>query len=293
MEVNCEGCAGCCIDWRALTDADIHPEHRGRFDPVDDVGNLAPIRRDEIRTFVEKGLGDVLQPRLFASEDEDGVTIDGVDVAAIHGRPAFMIGLRKPPKPVGPFDHEVTWLPTCAFLDPTTLQCRIHDTDRYPETCSTYPGENLALDVETECERVEGVFGESRLLDDEPPVEAGPNVGPATVGTTVFAHPNPDRLTGVVDRMRGDGMTGADRAEFVAVAAASSPATLSVSNPVYEETRDAVVTADSWAGRAIEQWAERAADPGSSAPPPSAAETVEEEAGAPATPGWDAVGSDS
>lgn len=66
MEVNCEECAGCCIDWRTLTDAEIDQERRGRFDPLDDVGNLAPIPRDEIRAFVDEGYGDVLQPRLFA-----------------------------------------------------------------------------------------------------------------------------------------------------------------------------------------------------------------------------------
>ena len=318
--MNCEGCAGCCIDWRALTGADageqsstsprsttsredaagacsgersvahapedVDQERRGRYEPLDDVGNLAPVRRDEIRAFVEQGYGDVLQPRLFASEDGESVTIDGVEVAAIHGRPAFLVGLRKPPKPVGPFDHDSTWLPTCAFLDPTTLQCRIHGDDLYPATCGDYPGENLAMSVETECERVEQVFGGSRLLDDEPPDDADPHFGPAAVGTTVFAHPDPDRLTGVVERLLGDDTTPEDRAEFVAVAAASSPAMLAVSDPVYEETREQVLDADSWAGRAIERWNEQADDVGSPAPSPAVATAIEDDEGAPGTPGW-------
>lgn len=294
MEVNCEGCAGCCIDWRALTDEDVDQERRGRFEPLDDVGNLAPIRRDEVRNFVDRGFGDALQPRLFASENDEGVTIDGVEVAALHGRPAFLVGLRKPPKPVAPFDLDPTWLPTCAFLDPTTLQCRIHGDDLYPETCGNYPGENLALGVETECERVEQVFGGSRLLNDEPPEDADPHFGPAAVGTTVFAHPDPDRLTGVVDRILGDGATAQDRAEFVAVAAASSPAMVTVSDPVYEEAREQVLEADSWAGRAIERWRSHAGGLGSGAVAAATlAETAEEEVGAPETPGWDAVKTDS
>ncbi|SFS11633.1 hypothetical protein SAMN05216559_3911 [Halomicrobium zhouii] len=293
MEVNCEGCAGCCIDWRALTDATVDHERRGRYVPLDDVGNLAPIRRDEVRAFVDEGFGDVLQPRLFAGEGDATVTIDGTEVAAIRGRPAFLVGLRKPPKPVGPFDHDPTWLPTCAFLDPTTLQCRIHGDDLYPETCRRYPGENLALEVETGCERVEGVFGGSRLVDDEPPDDADPTFGPAAVGTTVFAHPDPDRLTGVVERLQNDESTRADRAEFVAIAAASSPAMLAVSDPVYEETREQVLDADSWAGRAIQRWSDRADEAGTAAPAPaSLAEEIEEEAGAPETPGWDTVETD-
>ncbi len=285
--MNCEGCAGCCVDWRALADGDaVDHERRGRYEPLDDVGNLAPIRRDEIRAFVERGYGDVLQPRLFAGEGESTVTLDGVEVAAIDGRPAFLVGLRKPPKPVGPFDRDPTWLPTCAFLDPTTLQCRIHGDDLYPETCRRYPGENLALDAETECERVESVFGGTRLVDDEPPDDADPTFGPAAVGTTVFAHPDPDRLTGTVDRLLDEAATAADRAEFVAVAAASSPATLAVSDTVYEETREQVLDADSWAGRAIETWSARAGETGSAAPSPSLAAAIEEAEGAPDTPGW-------
>lgn len=29
MDVNCEGCAGCCIDWRALSPEDTDHERRG------------------------------------------------------------------------------------------------------------------------------------------------------------------------------------------------------------------------------------------------------------------------
>jgi len=303
MKVDCEGCAGCCIDWRPLTDQDVDHERRGRFQPLDDTYNLAPLRRDEVRAFVDAGYGDALQPRLFAAESGEGeegaqdasVTIDGVDVAAVGGRPVFYVGLRKPPKPVGPFGRGTRWLDTCVFLDPTTLQCRIHGDDLYPRTCGEYPGENLALDVETECERVEQNFGESfgeRLLDDEPPADVEPLFGPTALGTKVFAHPDPERLAGVVSRLRDEGLTTDDRAEFVAVAVASSPATLAVNDPVYEQTREDVLAADSWAGGAIAEWADRAGETGAAAPPPDVASAVEDERGAPGTPGWDAVRSD-
>ena len=36
MEVDCEGCAGCCLDWRPLTDRDIEHERTGLFDPLGD-----------------------------------------------------------------------------------------------------------------------------------------------------------------------------------------------------------------------------------------------------------------
>lgn len=290
MEVNCEGCAGCCIDWRTLADADVDHERRGRYEPLDDTYNLAPLRRDEVRAFVDAGLGDALQPRLFRGDGESATAIDGVDVAAIEGRPAFFVGLRKSPKPVGPFGHDSTWLPTCIFLDPTTLQCRIHDDDRYPATCASYPGENLALDVETECERVEAVHDGRRLLNDEPPADAEPLFGPAALGTKVFVHPEPGRLTGTVERLLGGGLTAEDRAEFVAVATASASATLTVNEPVYERTREQVLDADSWAGRAIDDWTDRADEDGSSAPAPSVATAIEEDAGAPGTPGWDDTG---
>ncbi|MDS0260032.1 YkgJ family cysteine cluster protein [Haloarcula sp. S1CR25-12] len=285
MEVDCEGCAGCCIDWRPLTGRDIDHERTGPFDPFDDSYNLVPLGREEIRGFVEAGYGDALRPRLWRATDDRSVTLDGVDVAAIDGRPVFFVGLRKPPKPVAPFDRPPTWLRSCAFLDPTTLQCRIHDGDLYPDACSTYPGENLLLSTETECERVERVHGGRRLLDDEPP-DVTPRFGPDAVGERVFAHPEPDRVAGRVERFRDGELTPADRAEFVAVAAASSPGTLAVNGDRYEQVLETVLEADSWAGRAIETWeravegiGERATD----APEPS---DVEDADGAPPTPGW-------
>jgi len=291
MKVDCEGCAGCCIDWRPLTDADIDHERRGSHQPLDGTTNLVPLTRDEVRAFVDRGHGDALTPRLFT--DGDGVTIDGHSLAAIDGRPVFYVGLRKPPKPVAPFDADPTWLDTCAFLDPTTLQCRIHDDDLYPETCGTYPGENLTLDVDTECERVEthapGQRAGQRLLDDEPPADATPLLGPAALGSKLFAHPDPDRLDGVVDRLVTDELTATDRAEFVAVAAASAPGTGAVSDDWYDRYVDRARDADSWAGRAIERWETMADDPGQPAPDPERAREIEDADGAPPTPGWDVV----
>ncbi|WP_254272962.1 YkgJ family cysteine cluster protein [Haloarcula marina] len=287
MEVDCEGCAGCCIDWRPLTGRDIDHERRGPFEPLDDTYNLVPLSREEVRAFVDAGYGDALRPRLWKADAEDDrrVRIDGVDVAAIDGRPVFYVGFRKPPKPVAPFDRPPTWLRACAFLDPTTLQCRIHGDDLYPHACADYPGENLALDAETECERVERVHGGRRLLDDTAP-DATPLFGPGALGDRVFAHPDPDRLAGAIGRFRDDALTAADRAEFVAVAAASSPGTLVVNDEWYERTRERVLDADSWAGRAIETWADSAAELGERAPDAESADTVEDADGAPETPGW-------
>ncbi|CCQ33018.1 Flagellin N-methylase protein [Halorhabdus tiamatea SARL4B] len=282
MEVDCAGCAGCCIDWRPLATGDIDHERRGPYEPLDDEYNLVPLHREEIREFVDAGLADALVPRLFASED--GIDAGGVSMAAIDGRPAFFVGLRSVPKPVAPFGHDPTWLSSCVFLDPETLQCRIHDTERYPETCGTYPGENLVLDVETECERVESEHGGNRLLDDEPPAEATPNFGPAAVGETVFAHPDPDRIGDAVGRLRDGESTQRDRAEFVAVAAASSPGTLEIESSYYERTRERATSAESWVSSAIAEWRQRAnadvADPGLGV-------TIEADRGAPPTPGWD------
>ncbi|MFB6176362.1 MAG: YkgJ family cysteine cluster protein, partial [Halobaculum sp.] len=98
-----------------------------------------------------------------------------------------------------PFGGERVWLDACVFLDPDTLQCRIHEQDRYPRACGTYPGHNLALDAETECERVEQAHGESgeRLLDDEVPEDLPPlPFGPQALGGTVFCYPHPDELSG-------------------------------------------------------------------------------------------------
>jgi len=287
MNVDCERCAGCCLDWRSLTDADIDHERRGNRRPLDDTANLVPLTRDEVRAFVDAGHGDALTPRLFA--DGDGVAIDGHSVAAIDGRPVFYVGLRKPPKPVAPFDTDPTWLSTCVFLDPVTLQCRIHDDDLYPDTCSTYPGENLTLDVETECERVErhapGQRAGQRLRDDDPPEDATPLLGPAALGTKLFAHPDPDRLDGVCDRLVTGALTNEDRAEFVAVAAASAPGTGTVSEDWYDRYRERALTADSWTGRAIDAWTAMG-EVGQSAPDPQRARAIEDEDGAPPTPGW-------
>ncbi|MFB6074245.1 MAG: YkgJ family cysteine cluster protein [Haloarculaceae archaeon] len=291
MEVDCEGCAGCCIDWRPLTDAPLDHERRGPHDPIDDTYNLAPLTRDEVRDAVADGWADALVGRLFRAggdaEPDRRVTVDGTTLAAVDGRPVFAVGLRKVPKPVGPFGRPPAWLETCVFLDPTTLQCRIHGSDRYPETCRTYPGANLAVGVETECERVEAAWGGRRLLDDAAPEDARPLFGPAALGSKVFLHPDPDRLAGTVERLAAAAATPADRAEFVAVAAASSPGTASVDGDRYGRARRRARAADSWVGRAARAWERMAGSAGERAPASRLAAHVEDDAGAPGTPGWD------
>jgi len=69
MEVDCEGCAGCCLDRRPLTDRDIEHERTGPFDPLDDAYDLVPLGREEIRRFVQQGYGDALRPRLWRAAD--------------------------------------------------------------------------------------------------------------------------------------------------------------------------------------------------------------------------------
>jgi Fe-S-cluster containining protein len=287
MEVDCEGCAGCCLDWRPLApdDAETDHERRGPYRPLDDTYNLAPLSSDEVRAFLDRGYAGALTPRLFAVDDGPHVTVDGVELAAVAGRPAFLVGLRKVPKPVAPFDAAPARLETCVFLDPVTLQCRIHDTDEYPETCRTYPGANLALGVDTECERVERAHGGRRLLDDDPPEDATPEFGPAAVGSRVFAHPDADRIAGTVERLLAGEATAADRAEFVAVAAGASPGTLAVDDDRYERARERTLESRSWVDDAIAEWQGRAAT--SEDATPADAREVEDARGAPGTPGWD------
>jgi len=292
MEVNCEGCAGCCIDWRPLADAPVDREHRGARPALDDTYNLVPLTREDVRAFVDAGYGDALTPRLWTpAAGDDRVTVDGHELAAIGDRPVFFVGLRKPPKPVAPFDGDTRWLPSCAFLDPETLQCRIHGTDLYPTECDDYPGHNLGLDAETECERVEDAFGGERLVDDESPADAGVLLGPQALGEKVFCYPDADELAGAIERLRAGELTQAERARFVGVAAASAPGTAAIAPEKRETYEERAVAADSWVGRAAAEWAERReadAACGDDADPTLAA-AVEEARGAPPTPGWDDV----
>ncbi|MFA1609606.1 YkgJ family cysteine cluster protein [Halobellus rubicundus] len=291
MELNCEGCAGCCLDWRPIAEEPSDHERRGPGEPLDDAYNFVPLTRDEVARFVERGLGDALRPRLWrVDEDTPGVVVDGVRLAAIAGRPAFFVGLAHVPKPVAPFGTERRWLETCAFLDPETLQCRIHGGDLYPDECATYPGRNLDLDVESECERVEAAFGGDRLLDDDPEDGAGPLLGPQAVGAKVFAYPDAEELSGVVDRLSNDGLTATDRAAFVGIAAGSRPGSLAVDEDRAAAATADVLDADSWVGRAVEAWADAASEVGARASDPPSADDVEVARGAPETPGWDAVG---
>ncbi|WP_123536438.1 YkgJ family cysteine cluster protein [Halosimplex salinum] len=287
MEVNCEGCAGCCLDWRSLAPDDgAHGhERRGRYRPLDDVDNLAPLSSDEVRAFLDAGYAAAMVARLFRIDDGPSVSVGGVEVAAVRGRPAFLVGLRKIPKPVAPFDADPAWLPSCVFLDPETLQCRIHGDGIYPETCATYPGDNLALDAETECERVERVHGGERLVDGDPPADAEPVIGPGAIGARVFAHPDADRIAEAVERLAAGDATRADHAEFVGVAAASTPGRLSVDDGRYERARDRALEAESWIDGATAEWVDRVAS-GEPADP-TTAENVEADRGAPETPGWE------
>ncbi|GGL46462.1 YkgJ family cysteine cluster protein [Halocalculus aciditolerans] len=286
MDVNCEGCAGCCVDWRPLVDAPGHDhERRGPRQPLDDTYNLVPLTRADVRAFVDAGLADALTPRVWRAEaDDDSVEIDGYDLAAIGDRPVFFVGIRKPPKPVAPFDADAHWLPACAFLDPDTLQCRIHGSERYPAECADYPGHNLVLDVETECERVEAAWGGERLRDDTPPDDLpGFLLGPAAVGEKVFAYPDPDDLDGVVGRIAAGDPTKRDRARFVAAACGHAPGTLATNDAKREQAFETAMAADSWVGRAIDEWTERA---DTDTPDPGLGERVEDARGAPSTPGW-------
>lgn len=300
MRVDCEGCAGCCLDWRPLVPGGSDHERRGDREPLDDRYNFPGLRGREVRAFLEAGYGDALTVRLFApGEDDDAVSVDGHELAAIGGRPAFVVGLRATPKPVAPFGGGGddaggkqdapgrTWLTTCVFLDPETLQCRIHEDDVYPETCSTYPGTNLQLGRETECERVEDSFGGDRLLDDEPPADAQNPFDPSALGGGVFAHPSPERLEGAVGRIVAGEPRREDLAPFLGVAAGSTPGTLAVDEDRARRAEETLRSsdADSWVGRAIAEWLERAGEPGATVTEPW---TDRDEAnGAPETPGWD------
>lgn len=285
MEVNCEGCAGCCLDWRPLSPTALDHERRGRRRPLDDAYNLVPLTRDEVGRFVDAGYGDALTPRLFepAARDER-VRIDGRTVAAIDGRPVFFVGLRKTPKPVAPFGLDRRWLRACVFLDPDSLQCRIHGDRLYPGECADYPGHNLVFDRETECERVERVHGGERLVDRSDPPTHHLRLGPTVLGTKVFAHPDPARLDGVVDRLVAGDPLPKDRAEFVGCAMGSTPGSLAVDEDRAADVREQVLDASSWVGRAVTVWTRTARVTGEAAADPPLG--VEEDAGAPPTAGW-------
>jgi len=295
MDLGCEGCAGCCVDWRPLDPVAAGSDRTGSRPPLDDAYDLVPLTRDEVAGFVGDGLGDALVPRLFEpAEGDDRVTVDGTELAAVDGRPVFVVGLRKPPKPVAPIGtDEPRWLDACVFLDPTTLQCRIHGSDRYPRTCASYPAHNLALDAETECERVEAAGGGERLLDGAPPDDVPPPAfGPQALGSTVFAHPDSEDLDGTVARLRDGDETADDRARFVGVAVGSRPASLSVDRERAAEAAARVREVDSWVGRAVREWRERASDRGAAAAMSGRdrdrlVRDLEDDAGAPGTPGWE------
>jgi len=301
MRVDCEGCAGCCIDWHALAPDVEQAEQTGDRQPLDDATNFVPLERDEIRAMLDAGHGDALRPRLWTLPEEEEeadaaaaestneptapIEIGGYRLAGVNGRPVFYVGLRKPPKPVAPAGREdPAWLPTCTFLDPDTLQCRIHDTELYPNACAAYPGFNLLLDQQTECERVEASGGGERLLDDEPPSDPpGVGLGPQALGAKLFAHPDPGALAGTIERIADGEGTRDDRRSFVTTAAASAPGTLAVSEGWRERAGEAFDDQSSWVSDAIEEWDELAGGEAD----PTLGDRVEEDRGAPETPGWD------
>ncbi|NUE01561.1 YkgJ family cysteine cluster protein [Halorubraceae archaeon YAN] len=286
MEVNCAGCAGCCIDWRALVSDPVAHERQGDRAPIDDTYNLVPLRGHEARSLVDCGYGDAMTPRLFeAGPDDDCVRVDGFDLAAIGDRPVFYLGLRKPPKPVAPFGEHRQWLRSCAFLDPETLQCRIHGDDLYPETCSVYPGDNLHMDQETECERVEDVFGGIRLIDATPPDNRSQPQFAGAVGSKIFGYPDPDELSGVVDRLAANALTAYDRSLFVGIASGSSPGMLDINKAIAETYQSKAHSAESWVGKTIEHWEKRADAAGTRAVVDNPA-IYETDHGAPETTGW-------
>lgn len=280
MEVNCEGCAGCCLDWRSLVEEPSSHEREGKRTPLDDMYNFVPLTRDEIQLFFEHNLSDALLPRLWL--DDDGPVIDGYSIATINERPVFFLGPRKPPKPVAPFESSPHWLPSCIFLDPETLQCRIHDSELYPDECAEYPGHNLELGVETECERVEESFGGSRLLDQTVPEDIpGLLLGPQAVGQKIFAHPDIGQLEGVLHRVKAGTVTTEDTAEFVAAALAGSPGTTSVDTERYHSLKSEIRNTTSWAGKAQKAWNTLR---NTHNPDPELATEIESDA--PSTPGW-------
>lgn len=338
MEVNCEGCAGCCLDWRStLEEAPSEtgrergrqsapigrrsgdderrgtPSAEGKRDSLDGDTNFVALTRDEVRKFLEAGMAAALTPRFWRARDErEGIDIDGYSVASVAGRPVFFVGLRKPPKPVAPFGREdPQWIPACVFLDPATLQCRIHESDHYPDECRTYPAHTLALEHRTECERVETATDEERLLERTVPDDLDtPLFGPQALGAKLFAHPRPEDLAGVIGRCADGEVTAADRAECLAVAAASSPGTVATSPTHYEEAKSRPCrdssgevsavkigdednrngdTHESWIGPALREWNERRRNAGERAPSLAIATEVEDARGAPETPGWDAL----
>ncbi|MDY6765219.1 MAG: YkgJ family cysteine cluster protein [Halobacteria archaeon] len=287
MELNCEGCAGCCIDWRSLSSDGINgAEHSGDRIPVDNVYNFTPLTRDDLRTFLKEGYSDFTYPRVWEADGEHTVEIDGREIVALEGKPVFYVGLRKTPKPIAPFGiKDPKWIPTCVFLDPTTLQCRIHDNNVYPGSCADYPGQNLKLGVKTECERVEDVFGGERLLNDDPPDEFESFIiGRKAIGEKLFVHPEPERLNGVVMRLARDELKRRDRHEFLSVALAGRPGTTEVNREVYEETLEKLKDMRSWVTKAIRDWEHLFRTDRD--PIPENAKDIEDDRGASPTPGW-------
>lgn len=286
VELNCQECAGCCIDWHSVVpDREFTDTTFEGYTPYDSRDKFVTVSSDEVRKFIQSGYGDGLIPRLFQPTDNQlgCMTIDGVELASIDSQPVFLMGLRSTRKPVAPFGLDPSWLPTCIFLDPDSLQCRIHNSKVYPDTCARYPADNLYFDAETECERVEQIFGEDRLLehDDSSP---RPTIGPGSVGGTVFLHPKPERLDGLIKPLLEDPAVEPGRIEFSAVAAASAPGVDHIDQERYEQVHSQLSGSTSWISEVADRW-KQIYEMGK---PTDHAETLDVEVptGAPPTPGW-------
>lgn len=287
MKGHCEECAGCCIDWRSLSPIELDHERRDEWEPIDDHYNFVSLTRDDVEEFTRAGLTDALTPRLWYDRTDCApVTIDGTPIASIDGKPVFFLGLRKVSQPVNPFGNPRTWLPTCVFLDPTTLQCRIHDLDQYPTNCREYPAHNLYLEIETECERVERAGGGDRLINrsvsELPP---GLVLGLQAIGYKVFVHPELERYTGVIEHLQTNLLTSVERASFIAAALASSPGSTDHEMDRYRSILETIAATSSWVSDMISYWQQLAGTTGEAVVDPIT-DIVYENDDVPGTPGW-------
>ena len=96
MNVNCEGCAGCCLDWRPIAETASAHERRGPGDPLDDAYNFVPLTRDEVARFVDRGFGDALTARLWRVDGET----PGVVESALPRSTCIPDGRRRRVKPL-------------------------------------------------------------------------------------------------------------------------------------------------------------------------------------------------
>ncbi len=286
MKLNCKECAGCCIDWRSMASKNIDMNHewRGKYKPIDNTYNLVVLTKDDIVNLLQSGYVDSMTPRLFYSSKKS-IEINGISIASIDEKPIFFIGIRKVKKPVSPFGKDSRWLPSCIFLDPSNLQCRIHDSEIYPESCFNYPKNNIALDLETECERVEKNFNQRRLKNEEGIKETS-NVffGPEVIGHKIFVYQNKNELSNIINDIKKNNLDKKQRYKFIATAIASSPGSTTINKKKFQEALSKAYESESWINDTINDWKQRKQN---EKPNPKKSGIVETKRGAPKTPGWD------